>query len=173
MEAQKWEVTKFVTSLADSDMFSLPVEDAGRRAAEGEQQHAAKNRDDTAVAGLGNIVLAGVGLPGGGVGHGLGHGVGDLGRPADEGVALAGGLAVERGCIGAGQQVVINLIGKGLALYAVGVSNRVLIFLVVGNAVAVGVRLPGGGVNSRCTGFRPSRTSGSARPTMTDMAYSI
>ena len=85
-------------------MFSLPVEDAGRRAAEGEQQHTAKNRDDTAVAGLGDIVLAGVGLPGGGVGHGLGHGVGDLGRPADEGVALAGGLAVERGGIGAGQQ---------------------------------------------------------------------
>ena len=86
-------------------LSSLAVVDAdSSRAAEGEQQHAAKNRDDTAVAGLGDIVLAGVGLPGGGVDHGLRHILENIRRPADEAVALAGGLAVERGGIGAGQQ---------------------------------------------------------------------
>ena len=109
------------------EMFSLAVVDAySSRAAEGEQQHAAKNHDDLAVAGLGDVVLAVLhGLPLSDVGHVLGHGVSDLGGPTGEGVALTGGLAIELGGIGARLKIAVDLILERLTLHAVGVGNGV------------------------------------------------
>ena len=107
-------------------LSSLAVVDAdSSRAAEGEHQNAAQNHGDLTAAGLGNVVLAGVGFPLGDIGDILGHGFGDLWRPVAESVAPAGGLAVERGGGGAGQQVVLNLILERLTLCAVGVGHGV------------------------------------------------
>lgn len=109
------------------EMFSLAVVDAySSRAAEGEQQYAAKNHDDLAVAGLGDVVLTVLrGFPLSDVGHVLGHGVSDLGGPTGEGVALTGGLAIELGGIGARLKILVDLILERLALHAVGVGNGV------------------------------------------------
>ena len=109
------------------EMFSLAVVDAySSRAAEGEQQYAAKNHDDLAVAGLGDVVLAVLhGLPLSDIGDILGHGVSDLGGPTGEGVALTGGLAIELGGIGARLKILVDLILERLTLRAVGVGNGV------------------------------------------------
>ena len=99
-------------------MFSLAVVDAySSRTAEGEQQYAAKNHDDLAVAGLGDVVLAVLhGLPLSDIGDILGHGVSDLGGPTGEGVALTGGLAIELGGIGSGLKIAVNLSSSHLAV---------------------------------------------------------
>ena len=96
---------------------------------------------------VGNAVAILVQFPLGGVNHGFGNFVGHGRIPAHEHVTLAGGGAIEGGGIQAAQQIGIHLVFEGFAAYAVGVGDGIMLFFLVGNAVAILVQFPLGGVN--------------------------
>ena len=77
-------------------------------------------------------------FPDGGIGGVFGHGFRNLGIPADEDVAGAGGGATELGSLLAGFLIIDLILKDDLTIHTVGVGDGVLLFAanVEGNAIA-------------------------------------